>query len=60
MSTVVSHMSIQYVNQSGSLSSDLLADKCMVSPKKVHVQTTLNSRLQKITQAIIKLMSQKW
>jgi hypothetical protein len=32
----------------------------MVSPKKVHVQTTWNFRLQKITQAVIKLMSQKW
>jgi hypothetical protein len=31
-----------------------------VSPKKVHVQTKWNFRLQKISQAIIKLMSQKW
>jgi hypothetical protein len=33
--------------------------KQMVSPKKVYVQTTWNFRLQKIVQAIIKLMSQK-
>jgi hypothetical protein len=31
-----------------------------VSPKKVHVQTKWNFRLQNISQAIIKLMSQKW
>jgi hypothetical protein len=57
-----SRMSIQYVNQSESLSwsfSDLSGDK-MVSPKKVYVQKTWNFRLQKIAQAVIKLMSQKW
>jgi hypothetical protein len=32
----------------------------MVSPKKVHVETTQNFTLQKIAQAVIKLMSQKW
>ena len=32
----------------------------MVSRKKVHVQTTWNFRLQKIAQAVIKLVSQKW
>jgi hypothetical protein len=32
----------------------------MVSPKKVHLQTTWDFRLQKIAQAVIKLMSQKW
>jgi hypothetical protein len=32
----------------------------MVSPKKVHVQTIWNFRLQKIAQAVIKLVSQKW
>jgi hypothetical protein len=32
----------------------------MVFPKKVHVKATLNFRLQKNAQAVIKLMSQKW
>jgi hypothetical protein len=31
-----------------------------VSPKKLHVQTIWNYRLQKIAQAVMKLMSQKW
>jgi hypothetical protein len=49
-SNVNSHMSIQYVNQSESLSWSFskFVRRQMVSPKKVHVQTTWNFRkLQK-------------
>jgi hypothetical protein len=38
----------------------IILTKQIVFPKKVHVQTTWNFRLQKISQAIIKLMPQKW
>jgi hypothetical protein len=50
-SNVNSHMSIQYVSQSEFTA--ILIMRQMVSPKKVHVQTTRNFRLQKIAQAFI-------
>ena len=57
-SNVNSHISIQCVSQSESLSWTFVRRQ-MVSPKKVHVQTTWNFRLQKIAHAVIKLMLQK-
>jgi hypothetical protein len=60
-SNVNSHMSIQHVNIKVTILVFFrFVRRQMVSPKKVHVQTTWNFRLQKIAQAVIKLVSQKW
>jgi hypothetical protein len=54
------NMPIQYVNQTILIIYRFARRQMAVlSPKKVHVQTTWNFRLQKIAQAVIKLMSQK-